>query len=213
MEKLIIYGFGSLGQEILALIRDIDPDRKRWAPIGFVDDSVRAGEVYNGLPVLGDGAFLLNVNTAVSVVFGFASPWAKAKLYSQLKQNPFISFPSIVHPSSAIDESVQMGEGCVITRFCFASLNATLGRCVFVNVGAQIGHDTRVGDFCSIMPTVNLSGKVTIGDRCLLGVQSVILQGLSVGSGTTVGIGSIVMQNLPENCTALGYPAEVIKKR
>lgn len=213
MEKVIIYGFGSLGQEILALIHDIDPDGKRWVPIGFVDDGVPAGENYNGLPVLGGKTFLLTIDTAISVVFGFASPWAKATLYSELKRNAFISFPSIVHPSSAIDKSVQIGEGCIITRFCFASLNATLGRCVFVNVGAQIGHDTQIGDFCSIMPSVNLSGKVKIGDRCLLGVQSVILQGLSVGSGTTVGIGSIVMQNLPENCTALGYPAKVIKER
>ena len=82
---------------------------------------------------------------------------------------------------------------------------------MFINAGSQVGHDTTVGDFTSIMPSVNISGDVSIGERCLIGVQSAILQGLSIGSGTTIGMGSIVLQNVPENCTAMGYPARVVK--
>ena len=37
------------------------------------------------------------------------------------------------------------------------------------------------------------------------------LVGLSIGSGTTIGMGSIVLHNVPENCTAMGYPARVVK--
>lgn len=211
LRQLIIYGAGGLGRELLALIQDIDRSKTTWNILGFVDDEAKALSQVAGLPVLGNKDYLLARETPVSVVLGFANPAAKASLYNELKTNPAISFPTLIHPSSCIEPGVQLGEGVVITRFCFVSVDAALGKCVFINAGSQVGHDTTVGDFTSIMPSVNISGEVSIGERCLIGVQSAILQGLSVGGGTTVGIGSVVLQNVPENCTVMGYPARVVK--
>lgn len=211
LQKLIICGAGGLAQEILALIRDMDKERKAWDILGFVDDAKEPRSYVAGLPVLGDTNYPAKTETPISVVMGFADPSAKERIFNTLKQNPLISFPTIVHPSAAIEPSAQIDEGIIITRFCFVSINAQLGKCVFINAGAQIGHDAVVGDFTSIMPSVNISGEVSIGERCLIGVRSAILQGLSVGDGATVGIGSVVLQNVPENCTAMGYPARVVK--
>ena len=211
LQQLVIYGAGGLGREILALVQDMDRSKTTWDILGFVDDDATPHTEISGLPVLGNKDYLLQRKTPVSVVLGFASPAAKASLYNELKTNPEISFPTIIHPSSCVEPRVQIGEGVLITRFCFVSVDAALGRCVFINAGSQVGHDTTVGDFTSIMPSVNISGDVSIGERCLIGVQSAILQGLSIGSGTTIGMGSIVLQNVPENCTAMGYPARVVK--
>jgi serine acetyltransferase len=62
------------------------------------------------------------------------------------------------------------------------------------------------------MPSVNISGNVTVGARTLVGAGAKILQGLSIGSDVTVGIGSVVLKDVPDRCTVLGYPARVVKK-
>jgi acetyltransferase-like isoleucine patch superfamily enzyme len=62
------------------------------------------------------------------------------------------------------------------------------------------------------MPHADISGNVTVGDRCLVGVGAKILQGLTIGADTTVGIGSVVLNNVPGRCTVMGYPAKVIKR-
>ena len=211
LQKLIIYGSGGLGRELLALLRDIDKTKTIWDILGFVDDSAKPNVPVAGLRVLGDINYLIQIDIPVLVLMGFTDPDAKAKVFYKLKQNQLISFPTIVHPLATVEPSANLGEGVIITRFCFVSVDTTLGKCVFFNPGSQVGHDSFVGDFTSVMPSANIAGNVTIGERCLVGAKSAIMQGLSVGSGTTVGIGSIVMQNAPENCTILGYPAKVVK--
>ena len=62
------------------------------------------------------------------------------------------------------------------------------------------------------MPSVNVSGNVTVGNRTLIGVQSAILQGIKIGSDVTVGMGSKVMTDVPDNCTVMGYPAKIIAR-
>ena len=211
LQKLIIYGSGGLGRELLALLRDIDKTKTIWDILGFVDDSAKPNVPVAGLRVLGDINYLIQIDIPVLVLMGFTDPDAKAKVFYKLKQNQLISFPTIVHPSASVEPSADLGEGVIITRFCFVSVDTKLGKCVFFNPGSQVGHDSFVGDFTSVMPNANIAGNVTIGERCLIGAKSAIMQGLSIGSNTTVGIGSIVMQNAPENCTVLGYPAKVVK--
>lgn len=54
------------------------------------------------------------------------------------------------------------------------------------------------------------AGKVTIGDNVFLGVNSVILKGVSIGANTVIGAGSVVTRDIPGNCVAAGSPARVM---
>ena len=59
----------------------------------------------------------------------------------------------------------------------------------------------------------HLPGKdVVIGEKCWIGMNSVILPGIHLGDRTIVGAGSVVTKSFPEgNCTIAGTPAKVIK--
>jgi acetyltransferase-like isoleucine patch superfamily enzyme len=111
-----------------------------------------------------------------------------------------------------VEPSAVLRAGTIISPHCDISVDTVLGICVFFNVGAQVGHDSILGDFCSVMPHADISGNVTVGARTLVGVGTQILQGLSIGSDVTVGIGSTVLNDIPDSCTVMGYPARVIKK-
>ena len=49
--------------------------------------------------------------------------------------------------------------------------------------------------------------EITIGDNKLLGVASVVLQGMAIGNGVTLGANSVLMTQPKDNCTYLGVPA------
>lgn len=89
----------------------------------------------------------------------------------------------------------------------------------------HIGNDVLCGGNCTICdsdrhPTdmigrrVNLAGKskpVIIGDDVFLGMNTVVLKGVTIGNGTIVAANSVVVNSLPSHVIAAGCPARVIK--
>ncbi|MDR1376559.1 MAG: NeuD/PglB/VioB family sugar acetyltransferase [Synergistaceae bacterium] len=210
MQDLVIYGAGGLGREVLAYLRAADSGR--WNFLGFVDDGKPSGTQIGGSKILGDMSLLTTAASPVAVLMGLADPAAKASLYAKLSLNPWVTFPVLVHPLAHVEESASLGAGTIISPYCSVSVDTALGLCSFLNVGSQIGHDSVLGDFGSVMPHVDISGNVTVGARTLIGAGARILQGLTIGSDVTVGIGSVVLKNVPGHCTVIGYPARVVKK-
>lgn len=88
------------------------------------------------------------------------------------------------------------------------------------------GHVT-LGHGCYLAPNVGIitanhdphnpdahlhATDVVIGERCWIGMNSVILPGVILGPGTVVGAGSVVTKSFPEgNCILVGSPARSIR--
>ncbi len=85
-----------------------------------------------------------------------------------------------------------------------------LGKNVFVNTGAIIEHDCKIGDHSQIGPGVMLSGGVKIKKGCFIGIGSKINQNIIVGENSIVGSGSVVIKNIKKNSIYAGIPAKKI---
>ena len=57
------------------------------------------------------------------------------------------------------------------------------------------------------------SKKVTIGDDCWLGINSVIMSGITIGRGCVIGANSVVTKDLEPFSVVAGSPAKLIKTR
>ena len=56
------------------------------------------------------------------------------------------------------------------------------------------------------------AGAVTIGDGAFIGINAVILPGVSIGDHAVVGASSVVTRDVPAYSVAVGNPARVIRR-
>jgi acetyltransferase-like isoleucine patch superfamily enzyme len=60
-------------------------------------------------------------------------------------------------------------------------------------------------------PGFHISGNCRLGDYCVMGTNATILPNIKIEKNVVVCSGSVVKKDLPDNCVAVGIPAEVIK--
>jgi acetyltransferase-like isoleucine patch superfamily enzyme len=53
---------------------------------------------------------------------------------------------------------------------------------------------------------------IRIGHGCWIGMNSVVLKGVSIGNNTIVGAGSVVVRDLPDGVVAVGNPARIARR-
>jgi sugar O-acyltransferase (sialic acid O-acetyltransferase NeuD family) len=212
MKKIVIVGAGGFGREVKMLIDQINLRSKEFDFLGFYDDGITKSTVINGFNVLGSVSDLLKIDYELSIVVSIADPAIKKKIHSILIGNANLNFPSLIHPNVLIgDDNVVIGQGCVICASNIITVNINIGNFVILNLGCTTGHDTSIGDYCSFMPSVNISGEVVIEDLVYVGTGAKIINLLSIGKSTIVGAGAVVSKSLPAHCTAVGIPAKPIK--
>lgn len=63
-----------------------------------------------------------------------------------------------------------------------------------------------------ISQKIQPKGKVLIKNGAFLGINSVILPGVTIGKNSVVGASSVVIKDVPDFCVVTGNPAKIIKK-
>lgn len=213
MKDIAIFGAGGFGREVLALIKDINLITPIWNIVGFFDDGYEEGKVFNGFPNLGGIEQLNQWKTPLSVAVAIGSPAIRRKIVEKIA-NPLVDYPSMIHPSAWIgdQEYVEIGKGCILCAGVMITTNVRIRDFVILNLQCTVGHDAVIEDYAALMPSVNVSGEVTIGAGVYVGTGAQISNQVSIGEDTVVGAGAVVVKNLPANCMAVGVPARPYKK-
>lgn len=209
MKDIVIIGAGGFGREVAWLIEDINKVNNEWNIVGFVDDnkSIQGTEI-NGYKVVGDIDWL--EKQEVFVVNAIGDPVIKKKVMDKLDGSKN-KYPVLIHPSVICSERVSFGEGSVICAGNIITVNVEIGKHVIINLDCTIGHDANIGDYSTVLPSVNVSGFVKTEECVSVGTGSAVIQGVNIGRNTVVGAGAVVVKDLPANCTAVGSPAKPIK--
>lgn len=212
MKKIAVFGAGGFGREVKMLIDQINLlDLETYQFTGFYDDGEEKDTMINGCPILGGLADLNQIEEPLCLAVAIGNPILKKSILQQIT-NPNVIFTTLIHPNVLIGkDSVTIGEGSIICAGTIITVNVDIGQHVILNLQCTVGHDTRIGDFSSFMPAVNISGEVEIGECVYAGTGAKIINRLSIGENTVVGAGAVVSKSLPANCTAVGVPAKPIK--
>lgn len=210
MVKIAIVGSGGFAREILTLIDDINQRQLTYEIVGFVDSDTL--KLIHGYPVIGDDEYINNTQEAISVVLAVGEPHLKRKIRNKYT-NPLVKFPTLIHPSVLMGnkDSINIGEGCIICAGCILTTDIVIKDFVTLNLMCTVGHDTKIDNYCSFMPSVNISGEVNVNEGVYVGTGAKIINQLEIGNNTIVGAGAVVAKSLPADCTAVGVPAKPIK--
>lgn len=210
MKKIAIFGAGGFGREVKMLIDQINAKNPVWEFIGYFSDDF-SGTKVDTTHQLGGTEALNQYSDALNLVVAIGSPDVKRRIISKIT-NKNIVFPSLIHPNVVIGGSnVTIGNGCIICAGNILTVDLQLGNHIILNLSCTVGHDTLIGDYCSFMPGVNISGEVNIMEAVYVGTGAKIINQLEIGRNTIVGAGAVVSKSLPADCTAVGIPAKPIK--
>ena len=99
---------------------------------------------------------------------------------------------------------------------------AVIGHNVFIDHGSGIviGETAEVGDGCTLYQGVTLGGTgketgkrhPTLGNNVMVGAGAKVLGPVKVGNNCKIAAGAIVLTDIPDNCTAVGVPAKVVRR-
>ncbi|MEX6219010.1 acyltransferase, partial [Mammaliicoccus sciuri] len=118
---------------------------------------------------------------------------------------------------SARKIGVDIGKNCGfinVTKSTFGSepYLIKLGDHVTLTKGvAFITHDGGVWVFRDEEENIDVFGKIEIGNNVFIGLNSLILPGVTIGDNVVVAAGSVVTKNIESNCVVGGNPAKKIK--
>lgn len=131
-----------------------------------------------------------------------------------------------------IHETVFVAKGAVVAGDVTIGRNSSVWFCAVVRgdeAGITIGEDTSVqegcmvhvthGNPCSIGSRVTVGHNAvvhgaTIGDDCIVGISSTVLDGAVVGAGSIVAAGSVVPpgKTFPPKSMLMGIPAKAVRE-
>ena len=111
-----------------------------------------------------------------------------------------------------------IGEGCeILNGYNFGSepYLVEIGDNVRITRGVNITtHDGGIWVLRRKYPelsNMDRFGKVRIGDNCHIGMNSLIMPGVTIGKNCIIGAGAIVTHDIPDDSVAVGVPARVIE--
>lgn len=99
---------------------------------------------------------------------------------------------------------------------------ATIGKGLMIDhgMGVVIGETAEIGDNCTIYQGVTLGGTgkdvgkrhPTLGNNVMVGAGAKVLGPFQIGDNTKIAANAVVLKEMPENSTAVGIPAKVVRR-
>ena len=111
---------------------------------------------------------------------------------------------------------IDIGDGCFIGSGCeFNALSLIqIGASCLIASGTRfIDHDHGMEQDVPMKEQSEPSADILVGSDVWIGVNCVILKGVSIGSGAIVAAGSVVTRPIPAFAIVAGVPARILRFR
>ena len=208
---MLIIGIGGFSKEVL----EVCFQNNELNNLAFYDDMIP------DLPELFLSKFTIIINKQQAVNYfktidnrftlGVGKPSLRKILAEKFEALGGVFTSTIATNASIGHFDTIVNSGCNIMQGTILTNSITVGKGVLINQLSSIGHDVVLGDYTEICPNVAISGACTIGEQTFIGTGAIILPGINIGKNVSVGAGAVVTKDLPDNCTAVGTPAKIIK--
>lgn len=194
MQRLVIFGAGGFGREVLASAKTTNASTDRQIILASDDG--------------GDGIIrAADIRDTDAVLIAVGDPTAREEIAARLPGEQASFFAS----SAFIGHDVEIGRGAIFCHYAMVTCCARIGNHFHANIYSYVAHDCVIGDFVTFAPRVNCNGNVTIGHNAYIGTGACLKQGVTIGDRAVIGMGAVVTKDVPSGETWVGNPAKPLR--
>lgn len=187
--------------------------------IGFIDDTKEPGtKITDDLFVLGGYDYLKEnykisaASTSVFIGIGYNDLPQRYERYLACKELGFL-LPNLVHPSSILENNVNVGGGNFIHAGAVIDYSVSIGDINYIDIGCLVSHENQIGDNNFLTAGVTTAGYVNIRDSNFIGMNTTIVDEISIGSNNFINANSLITRNITDNNRAVTfYDQKIIDK-
>lgn len=181
--RLLVVGAGGHGRSV-AEAAELSG---QFVVVGFLDDSLPAGETVLGFPLLGPVASMAqHLATADQAIVAIGNNTVREKLLQQLAAAGF-KWATVVHPRAIVSPSAVLGAGSAVMAGAIVGTEACLGISSIVNCGAVVDHHATVEDFGHLGVNASMAGGAVLGRGAWMQA------GAALGNGVRVAAGEVLL--------------------
>jgi sugar O-acyltransferase (sialic acid O-acetyltransferase NeuD family) len=122
-----------------------------------------------------------------------------------------ITFPNLIHPTCHIGSHTKFGQGNQLFPGANLGAHSRIEDFVILNHLSSLDHESCMDSFASLAPGAVTGGRVKIGRRSALLINSAISNGISIGSDVVIAANSFVKEDVIDNSLVAGSPAKFIR--
>jgi sugar O-acyltransferase (sialic acid O-acetyltransferase NeuD family) len=109
-------------------------------------------------------------------------------------------FVNLIHPTSIIANTAEIGFGNIINPFSIIGANAKIGNCNLLTSYSFISHDCHIENF-NFFSTAGICGRVYIGSENIFNIRSTVIPSIKIGNNNVVQAGMVVDKNIADGET------------
>lgn len=181
-----------------------------WNKVAFYDDAWPAKTKNGSSDIVGSTASLFGLTDKPAVIVAIGNNTVRLAKQKELAAKGF-TIAIVVHPAATVSASAFIERGTVVMAGAVINADVKIGHACIINSNAVVEHDCKLAAAVHISPGTCLAGGVEVGQGSWLGIGVSVIQLKSIGKNVMVGAGAVVVTDFPDNVTAVGVPAKIIK--
>ena len=210
-ERIAIIGSGDFGKSIAHYAIN-----NGYNVVGFYDDFQKADNV-DGISVLGRLDSIVDdynkgIFDALVCAVGYKHFGFRESVFNKFHREVGIPFATIIDSSCHIDSTATIGQGVVIFPTAMVDKGCVIEDNVLLNVGVTIAHDSHIKEHSFLSPRVAIAGFSTVGKRCMIGINTTIIDNISICDDVRTGGGSVLIHSILQKGLYVGVPAKYVKE-
>jgi len=210
--KIVIFGTGGFGKEVLWTLMDCNLKNKKYEILGFIDENKSSyGKKIHYIPILGGVEWFKTKNAKdVKCVVAIGDSLIRKKVVKKLEKLD-IKFTSVIHPSVISSKFNEIGEGTIIQAGCILPPDIKIGKHVLINIDCTLGHDCILHDFVTLSPGVRVNGEIVIEEGAYLGTGTITRETIRIRKWSITGAGTVLINDVPPHVLYAGVPGKLKK--
>lgn len=206
MTTLAIFGASGHGK----VVADAALASGLWGEIAFYDDAWPDKTKNGNSDIVGNSASLFDLKNKPQVIVAIGNNKVRLAKQYEFAAKGF-AVATVVHPAAKVSVTANIEPGTVVMAGAVINSDANIGMACIINSNAVVEHDCKLSAAVHVSPGACLAGNVGVDEASWIGIGAAVMQLKRIGKHVIVGAGAVVTSDLPDDVTAVGVPARIIK--